>query len=109
MLANRYKVNTEDLKTVMKATHQRVIKSKVERKNKFDIREKKDRLIAKLLIIYPPLRQKTPYGIRVGIYRLKTYDPAAAFGRKTNNPQITNDKTLITSQNHNHCAINLDN
>jgi hypothetical protein len=41
VLANRYKVNIEDLKTVMQATDQRVIESKVERKNKFDFREKK--------------------------------------------------------------------
>jgi D-proline reductase (dithiol) PrdB len=58
VLVKHQQVKMNDLKTVMQANDQRVIESKVERKNKFDFKEKKDRLIAKLFTKYPSLFKK---------------------------------------------------
>jgi hypothetical protein len=101
VLVKHQQVKINDLKSAMQATDQRVIESKVERKNKFDFREKKDKFIAKLLTKYPPLRQKTSYGSRVGVCGFKTYDPGSA--------ALWKRKQITTSQNHIHCAISLDN
>ena len=48
----------DDLKVVIQATNQRVIESKEERNHKFDLREKKDKFIAKWLTKYPSLFKK---------------------------------------------------
>ena len=58
MLEKHNKMRIDDLETVMQVAKENVINSKEERNNKFDFREKKDRLIAKLLTKYPSLFKK---------------------------------------------------
>jgi D-proline reductase (dithiol) PrdB len=58
VLVKRYKVEMDNFKTIVQATDHSVIESKEERSNKFDFREKKDKLIAKWLTKYPSLFRK---------------------------------------------------